>query len=74
MSDQTTIADVEVDAEARLGFEAVGFAEDLVLSPITSVPGAAIDLLAPYRFVVDEPVCVSSWTRPANSRTEHRGR
>ncbi len=56
MADRWMPDDVAEAESARLFvIEAMDFAEDLTVSQVTSVPPTAVDPLAAYRFVVDEP-------------------
>jgi hypothetical protein len=56
MADRWTPDDIAEAESARLFvIEAMDFAEDLTASQVTSVSPTAVDPLAAYRFVVDEP-------------------
>ena len=56
MADRSTPDDVSEAESAKLFIlEAMDFAQDLTASQVTGVPPAAVDPLAAYRFVVDEP-------------------
>jgi hypothetical protein len=67
VADRWTSDDIAEAESARLFvIQAMDFAEDLTASQVTSVPPTAVDPLAAYRFVVDEPYCrrpASRWTR-----------
>ena len=66
MADRWTPDDIAEAESAKLFvIEAMDFVEDLTASQVTSVPPTAVDPLAAYRFVVDEPYC----RRPASRST-----